>query len=48
MYVEKMRYENLQHGYYRGEGIYDIPKLIGSSKIGAETLKDIHNRRDKR
>lgn len=32
MYTEKMRYENLQHGYYPGGGKYDIPKLTGSKR----------------
>ena len=49
MYLEKERYENLQHGIFEGVGKYDIPQLIGSSRntvpelIGfnyAKTAKD--------
>lgn len=53
MYAEKMKYENLQHGYYPCEGKYDIPKLTGSKRsklpelVGfnyAKTVKDKSNK----
>lgn len=53
MYPKKQKYENLQHEYYPGEGIYDIPKLTGSKitdipeLIGFNYAKTAKNRQDK-
>lgn len=53
MYPEKQRYENLQHGYYPGEGIYDIPKLKGSKRnkmselVGFNYAKTIKSKNNK-
>lgn len=38
MNKEKFKHENLQHGFYKGVGKYDIPQLIGSSRNTAPEL----------
>lgn len=53
MYVEKYRYENLQHGYFERVGKYDIPKLVGSERadipelVGFNYARSVKNRANK-
>lgn len=53
MYLEKEKYENLQHGFFDGVGKYDVPQLTGSLRntvpelIGFNSAKKAKDKRSK-